>query len=188
MLQPVPVTGLTMNTSPILAQLPGPLSPCFSQRKRQGVLVLLRRCSLVGLPRSGPTCLPRYSILKGFNRYRRALHTEYQRSLALVSDSVQNARAFTQGSVLPWNSQTRFSWEGTQHREQYNIRDHRKQGKKGQEYARMTNGSYKRLQYVYSQHSASVNAVAWSPNGELIASGSGEHGKDDYTVRVWQAT
>jgi|GEM_PF-1197150 len=40
-----------------------------------------------------------------------------------------------------------------------------------------------KLLYTYRGHSNAVNAVAWSPDGKLIASGSG-----DNTVQVWDAT
>jgi len=36
--------------------------------------------------------------------------------------------------------------------------------------------------YTFSDHTADVNAVAWSPDGKRIASGS-----SDTTVQVWQA-
>jgi WD40 repeat protein len=36
--------------------------------------------------------------------------------------------------------------------------------------------------YTYQGHSSGVNAVAWSPDGKRIASGS-----DDKTVQVWGA-
>jgi len=36
--------------------------------------------------------------------------------------------------------------------------------------------------YTYSGHSGAVNAVAWAPNGKLIASA----GKDQ-TVQIWEA-
>ena len=37
--------------------------------------------------------------------------------------------------------------------------------------------------YTYRGHSSCVNAVAWSPDGKRIASGSG-----DDTVQVWEAS
>src|SRR6202011_5537603 len=36
--------------------------------------------------------------------------------------------------------------------------------------------------FTYKEHSSGVNAVAWSPDGKRIASGSG-----DKTVQVWEA-
>lgn len=38
------------------------------------------------------------------------------------------------------------------------------------------------LQYIYSGHAAGVRAIAWSPDGKRIASGS-----EDYSVQVWEA-
>src|SRR5260221_232197 len=45
-----------------------------------------------------------------------------------------------------------------------------------------TSSSHRSALYTYRGHSASVSAVAWSPNGKHIASAS-----DDGTVQVWDA-
>src|SRR5260221_357249 len=45
-----------------------------------------------------------------------------------------------------------------------------------------TSSSHSKALYTYQGHSASVNAVAWSPDGKRIASGSNDH-----TVQVWDA-
>ncbi len=105
MLQPVPVTGLTMKTSPILAQLRGLYPPASHSGSVRECLCCFGYAHSLCLPRPGPTCLPRYSILNGLNRYRRALHTEHQGSLARVSDPapLEDVSAFTQGNALPWN-------------------------------------------------------------------------------------
>lgn len=46
------------------------------------------------------------------------------------------------------------------------------------------------LFYVYSGHTAQVNAVAWSPDGQRIVSGSGNpwNSSGDNTVQIWDAT
>ena len=41
----------------------------------------------------------------------------------------------------------------------------------------------KSLPYTYQGHTDAVDTVAWSPNGQFIASGSW-----DKTVQVWDAT
>jgi WD40 repeat protein len=44
---------------------------------------------------------------------------------------------------------------------------------------------------TYRGHSSWVNAVAWSPDGKLIASGSGnnfDRDSGDNTVQVWNAS
>lgn len=42
--------------------------------------------------------------------------------------------------------------------------------------------------YTYPGHASNVNAVAWSPRGQRIASGSGDSQTDvDHTVQVWDA-
>ena len=45
-----------------------------------------------------------------------------------------------------------------------------------------TPSSHSKALYTYHGHTASVNAVAWSPDGKRIASGS-----TDNTVQVWDA-
>ncbi|HEY7417330.1 MAG TPA: WD40 repeat domain-containing protein [Ktedonobacteraceae bacterium] len=45
-----------------------------------------------------------------------------------------------------------------------------------------TNAYHDTTTLTYQQHTASVNTIAWSPNGKYIASGS-----DDKTVQVWGA-
>ena len=45
-----------------------------------------------------------------------------------------------------------------------------------------TSSTLSKALYTYHGHSASINTVAWSPDGKRIASGS-----DDHTVQVWDA-
>ena len=43
------------------------------------------------------------------------------------------------------------------------------------------------LSQLFTGHSAAVNSVCFSPDGNSIVSGSGSYGSSDNTVRIWNA-